>query len=78
MNRDTAVRTWREVCGSDTVMALGVVTGRMLEDFANRIAVEERKRLVEQFMAQAEEAHQARDYSRKDSLSSAAWHVSKA
>lgn len=47
MNRDTAVKTWREVCGSDTVMAMGVVTGRMLEDFATRIAIEERKRLVE-------------------------------
>lgn len=37
MNRNTAVTTWREVCGSDTVMAMGMVTGRMLEDFATRI-----------------------------------------
>jgi hypothetical protein len=37
MNRNTAVMTWREVCGSDTVMAMGMVTGRMLEDFATRI-----------------------------------------
>lgn len=44
MNRDTAVRTWREVCGSDTVMAMGVVTGRMLEEFATRIEAAERER----------------------------------
>jgi len=44
MNRDTAVRTWREVCGSDTVMAIGVVTGRMLEEFAARIEAAERER----------------------------------
>lgn len=44
MNRDTAVRTWREVCGSDTVMAMGVVTGRMLEQFATRIEAAERER----------------------------------
>jgi len=37
MDRNTAVTTWREVCGSDTVMASGIVTGRMLEDFASRI-----------------------------------------
>lgn len=44
MNRDTAVRTWREVCGNDTVMAMGVVTGRMLEEFAARIEAAERER----------------------------------
>jgi hypothetical protein len=44
MDRDTAVRTWRDVCGSDTVMAMGVVTGRMLEDFAARIEAAERER----------------------------------
>jgi hypothetical protein len=44
MDRDTAVKTWREVCGSDTVMAMGVVTGRMLEEFARRIEAEERER----------------------------------
>jgi len=37
MNRNIAVTTWRDVCGSDTVMASGIVTGRMLEDFAARI-----------------------------------------
>ncbi len=44
MDRATAVATWRDVCGSDTVMASGIVTGRMLEDFATRIAEAERKR----------------------------------
>ena len=38
MDRNTAVTTWRDVCGSDMVMASGIVTGRMLEDFAKRIA----------------------------------------
>lgn len=37
MDRNTAVTTWRDVCGSDTVMASGIVTGRMLEEFATRI-----------------------------------------
>lgn len=37
MNRNTAVMTWRDVCGSDMVMAATMVTGRMLEDFATRI-----------------------------------------
>ena len=36
MNRDTAVTTWREVCGSDTMMAMPP-TGRLLEEFARRI-----------------------------------------
>lgn len=36
MDRKTAVTTWREVCGSDTVMAMPP-TGRMLEEFARRI-----------------------------------------
>lgn len=44
MNRDTALRVWREVCGSDPVVAMGVVTERMLEDFAARIAAAERER----------------------------------
>lgn len=44
MDRDTAVRTWRDVCGSDTMMAMGVVTGRMLEDFAARIEAAECER----------------------------------
>lgn len=44
MNRDTAVSTWRDVCGSDTVMAMGVVTGRMLEEFATRVEAAERER----------------------------------
>ena len=37
MNRNTAVMTWCDVCGSDTVMAQSMITGRMLEDFATRI-----------------------------------------
>lgn len=44
MNRSTAVTVWREVCGSDTVMAMGVVTGRLLEAFASRIEAAERER----------------------------------
>lgn len=36
MNRDTALRVWREVCGSDPVVAMGVVT--------ERIAAAERER----------------------------------
>lgn len=44
MNRNTAVTTWRDVCGSDTVMAMGMVTGRMLEAFASRIEAAERER----------------------------------
>jgi len=44
MNRKTAVTTWRAVCGSDTVAAMGVVTGRMLEEFARRIEAAERER----------------------------------
>ena len=44
MDRNTAVSTWRDVCGSDTVMAMGMVTGRMLEEFARRIEASERER----------------------------------
>ncbi len=44
MNRNAAVSTWREVCGSDTVMAIGVATGSMLEQFARRIESAERER----------------------------------
>ncbi len=44
MDRNTAVTTWRDVCGSDTVMAMGMVTGRMLEEFARRIEAAERER----------------------------------
>jgi hypothetical protein len=44
MNRNEAVTTWRDVCGNDTVMASGIVTGRMLEDFAARIEAAERER----------------------------------
>lgn len=36
MDRNTAVATWREVCGSDQIMGLPP-TGRMLEQFAERI-----------------------------------------
>lgn len=46
MNRNTAATTWREVCGSDTVMASFPPTGRMLEEFARRIEAAERKRLA--------------------------------
>ena len=45
MDRNTAVMTWREVCGSDAVMASMPPTGRMLEEFARRIEAEERQRL---------------------------------
>ena len=43
MNRNTAMTTWRDVCGSDTVMAIGVATGQMLEEFARRIEAAERE-----------------------------------
>lgn len=36
MDRNTAVTTWRDVCVSDTVMAMPP-TGHMLEEFARRI-----------------------------------------
>lgn len=47
MNRTTAVETWREVCGSDTVMAMMPPTGRMLEEFAARIEASEREACAE-------------------------------
>ena len=43
MDRNTAVTTWREVCGNDTLMAMPP-TGRMLEEFARRIEAAERER----------------------------------
>ena len=43
MDRNTAVTTWREVCGSDAVMCMPP-TGRMLEDFATRIEAAVRER----------------------------------
>ena len=43
MNRTMAVETWREVCGSDMVMASLPPTGRMLEEFAARIEAAERE-----------------------------------
>ena len=42
MDRNTAVTTWREVCGSDMIMALPP-TGRLLEEFARRIEAAERE-----------------------------------
>lgn len=42
MDRTTAVTTWREVCGNDAAMAMPP-TGRMLEEFARRIADAERE-----------------------------------
>lgn len=42
VNRTTAVETWREVCGSDMIMALPP-TGRMLEAFAAKIEAAERE-----------------------------------
>jgi hypothetical protein len=44
MDRSTAVMTWRDVCGSDAVMSIGLVTGSMLEEFARRIEEAERER----------------------------------
>lgn len=38
VTRNLAVTTWREVCGSDTAMAILPPTGRMLEQFAAKIA----------------------------------------
>ena len=38
VTRDLAVTTWREVCGSDQAMAMLPPTGRMLEEFAAKIA----------------------------------------
>lgn len=42
MDRNTAVTTWREVCGSDMIMTLPP-TGRLLEEFARRIEAVERE-----------------------------------
>ena len=42
MKRTTAVEAWREVCGSDLVMAM-LPTGRLLEAFAARIEANERE-----------------------------------
>jgi hypothetical protein len=42
MDRNTAVTTWREVCGSDMIMTLPP-TGRLLEEFARRIEAAERE-----------------------------------
>lgn len=53
MNRTTAVETWREVCGSETVMAMMPPTGRMLEEFARRIASAEREACAEVCLARA-------------------------
>ena len=61
MDRDAAVKTWREVCGSDTVMAMGVVTGRMLEEFARRIEAAERERLCAAIKAADDKASEG-DY----------------
>ena len=47
MDRTTAVTTWREVCGNDAAMAMPP-TGRMLEEFARRIADAERKACANQ------------------------------
>ena len=38
VTRTMAVEAWRAVCGSDRAMAMLPPTGRMLEDFAHRIA----------------------------------------
>lgn len=38
VTRNLAVTTWREVCGSDAAMAMLPPTGRMLEEFATKIA----------------------------------------
>ena len=37
MSRSRAVMLWREICGSDAAMAMLPPTGRMLEEFANRL-----------------------------------------
>ena len=44
MDINTAVTTWRGVCGSDSVMATMPPTRRMLKDFARRIEAAERER----------------------------------
>ena len=38
VTRTMAVEAWRAVCGSDQAMAMLPPTGRMLEEFARRIA----------------------------------------
>lgn len=42
MDRNTAVTTWRQVCGSGMIMTLPP-TGRLLEEFARRIEAAERE-----------------------------------
>lgn len=78
MDRNTAVTTWRDVCGSDTVMAMGLATGRMLEEFARRIEAAERERMASKFMTLAKAAHDAGHYSKRDELSACAGWVLRA
>ena len=54
MNRNTAVTIWRDVCGSDAVMAAMPPTGRMLEEFAARIDAAERERCAAILKARAD------------------------
>lgn len=44
VTRNLAVMTWREVCGSDSAMAILPPTGRMLEEFAVKIVAALRAR----------------------------------
>lgn len=56
MDRNTAIQTWREVCGSDMVMTLPP-TGRLLEAFAAKIEAAEREacaRVCDEIRAAAE------------------------
>lgn len=53
MNRNAAVTTWREVCGSDTVMASFPPTDSMLEEFARRIEAAEHARIVKRLREEA-------------------------
>ena len=46
MDRTTIIQAWREVCGSDLIMAMPP-TGRLLEKFVSKVAAIERERCAE-------------------------------
>ena len=85
MDRNTAVTTWRDVCGSDTVMAIGIVTGRLLEEFARRIEAAERERCAgvvkaraEKVAAEAERAASNGEHDEVNALRATAWQLTVA
>jgi hypothetical protein len=56
MDRTTIIQAWREVCGSDLIMAMPP-TGRLLEKFASKVAAIERERCAKLCEAEKVEAN---------------------